>query len=112
MVPCPALGAEVAHCAHGSEPTWRGLFFGRVVRDLLGELVVGPAAVLRSNCPAGRDMLLLLEVELPHSIRAAWRARMRLSVESRALHSICSTERGGALSAASSAHRGEMSCGL
>ena len=43
----------------------------RMGRDLLGELVVGPAAAFRSNCPAGSDMLLLLEVELPHSIRAA-----------------------------------------
>ena len=76
-----------------SLPTCRGLFFMRMVRDLLEELAVGPAAVLRSNCPAGRDMLLLLEVELPHSTRAAWRARIRLSVESRALHSIC-TRRG------------------
>ena len=67
----------------------------RMVRDLLEELAVGPAAVLRSNCPAGRDMLLLLEVELPHSTRAAWRARIRLSVESRALHSICTRRRVG-----------------
>ncbi len=70
----------------------------RRLRNLLGELLVGPAAVLRSNCPAGRDMLLPLDVELPHSIRAAWRARIRLSVESRAPHSICSAEgRGGVL---------------